>query len=123
MRSIEMRSAPAKMHANVMNRISIAPLRNNIPDWLAALAFGLFLAFLGSVIGKWKAPDLDAGISWLSGSPLVAGILEWIGKLAELSPEGWFSASNGSSGILILNMLVAAVILFWGLWQMVRAMR
>jgi len=123
LRRIEPLKAPAALYKNIMGRIKPVRRRTSVPDWLTALAIGLFLAFLGSLASKLNLSGLGESYSQLKVAEIIAQISTWFNNTTMISHEGWIGPINGISNILLLNLLVAGVVLFWGLWQMVRAMR
>lgn len=123
LRSQPLMKAPQGFSRRVMANLTFVEKSSTLPDWLMALALGLIISFTGFMIGKLGLPFLrsltDKVGTLIANSDILAG-LEKVGGFAQ---SDWFLQLSGGSHLLVLNFIVAGIILCWGLWQMVKALR
>lgn len=115
--------APPGFSRRVLERLTSVKADRTLPDWVAALSLGVALSFLGFLIGKFGisfirtlTEDIGALIARADTSSAFKG-------LEGLIRSDWYLQLTGHSSLLMLNFIVAAIILCWGLWQMVKALR
>ena len=111
------------MQSRILAELPVVKASNSLPDWLQAFALGLIVIFMGVFFGNL-------------GKPVINRVMEKIGLLGEgitlkkgfenlgiFSNLDWNSGLFGGNELLMVNVLIAAVVLCWGLWQMVKALR
>ncbi len=115
--------APADFTEKVIRRLEPVGSFATLPDWLTALAIGFFISFLGWVIGRRG----EALIGWirenLTGANLRLEVADNVEKIFSLPTGDWMAQLSSGTHLVLLNIAIAAVILGWGLWQMVKALR
>ena len=123
LRSQPIMKAPEDFYVRIMSKLPTLEKPAILPDWLTALAFGLILAFGGFMVGKLTTPligNLTEKVGTLKIDP---NLVKEFDKLELLAQGDWFSQLSSGGNIIIINLIVGGIILCWGLWQMVKALR
>jgi len=116
-------AAPAMLRERVMKGLDSPKLFFSFSDRIWMIGLGLVLAAIGAMIG-YAGREIVGGaygriLQWLASERFfesARGYLrssgtDWLGQLTAVNP------------LSLLNFFVAAVILCWGLWQMVKVLR
>ncbi|RJP79815.1 MAG: hypothetical protein C4524_04625 [Candidatus Zixiibacteriota bacterium] len=114
-------AAPPGFHDRVTAALAPARAPSLLPDWLWALGLGLVVALAGLALGRFGASI------WPEFSRSLEAFLPDLGRLVrdlnQVLPGGdWLTQLPGGY-FFVLNFLAAGVVLAWGLWQMVKALR
>jgi hypothetical protein len=123
LRSPSLLKAPEGFREKVLSRLDPLEKPNRLPDWLTALALGLLISFAGLMVGKWGDPLIRGVREKISGIDIHLNIFKPLENLLPSVQGNWISQLTAGSHIMILNIAVAGVILCWGLWQKVKALR
>ena len=116
-------AAPATLRERVLKGLDSPKLLFSFSDRIWMIGLGLVLAAIGAIIGY-------AGREIVSG--VYARILQWLAlervfesARSHLPTTGtdWLGQLTAANSLSLLNFFVAAVILCWGLWQMVKVLR
>ncbi len=112
--------APPEFFRQVMNAIARKTVRRTLPDWIWAAGIGLFAAYVGIFVGKFGG----------NFTPLLMGKLRsFIAGIGSQITLDWVAYDDlvlrfaSGNNLLIVNFAVAGIILCWGLWQVVKALR
>jgi hypothetical protein len=120
LRAEPVQKAPENLHRQVMQQIAAMETGGGLPDWFMALAFGLVVAFVGFMAGKYGQPLLDLITRKTAGFQFELFNLDFANSIAQ---SELYMRITGGSPIMVLNFLVAGLIAGWGLWQMVKVLR
>ncbi|HDH57038.1 MAG TPA: hypothetical protein ENF16_00335 [Bacteroidetes bacterium] len=115
--------APEGLYARIMSKLPAQEKTALLPDCLTALAFGLLLAFGGFMVGKFATPLIGNLAEKIAAFRLDPEMVAEIDRFGLLSQGDWFSQLSSGGNIIIVNLIVGGIILCWGLWQMVKALR
>ncbi len=123
LRSQQLIQAPAGFSREVVAALPKKGIIGKLPDWTLALAMGLVVTFIGLMVGRFGAPFGKRLMERVASFFSDFNIIPSLGKLEPVVSTEWYQQITGGSNILALNFVIAAIILCWGLWQMVKALR
>lgn len=123
LRNQPMLKAPEGLHARIMSRLPALEKPAILPDWLTALAFGLLLAFGGFMVGKFATPLIGNLAEKIAALEVDPNLVKEFDKLGIIAQGDWFTQFSSGGNIIIINLIVGGIILSWGLWQIVKALR
>lgn len=93
------------------------------PDWLWALGLGLVVAVVGFLVGQIGKDLISTVFRKLAGLSLRPELSKSAEALRALPGLDWLSQLSTANSVLVVNLAVAGIILCWGLWQVVKALR
>lgn len=112
--------APPGFFQNVMNSLEKKTASKTLPDWIWATGIGLSVAYVGIFLGKIGSactpPLIERLKSFFTGFGSKITVDWWM-------RDEWMLKLAGGNNLLIVNFSVAGIILCWGLWQLVKALR
>ena len=123
LRSQTLIKAPAGFKARILANIPPVITANMLPDWLQAIALGLFITFIGFMVGKFGVPRLEGLLTKISGLNIDLQVINNLEKYGISLQGAWPAQISGSNFLLVVNFLIAGIIFCWALWQMVKALR
>lgn len=115
--------APMDFRDRVLAKLALSKARIPIPDWLFAVAFGLLVAFGGLTVGRFGGAILQNLTGKVSDLPFDTKILGEFDKIGFFQHGDWIAQLSGGGNLILVNFALAGIILCWGLWQMVKALR
>lgn len=123
LRSQSLLKAPANFRQRVMQALELEPSPVTSSDWLWMLGLGLVILSVAGIVaglGLKYQEQIAHKISWAGLNSAFQALL---GGLHLQNTYHWVQQVIGSSTLLPVNLVLAGVILSWGLWQMVVALR
>lgn len=123
LRHQERLKAPVGFRERVIAALGRQTTAGSYPDWLWALGLGLVVAVVGFLVGQIGRDLFTAVIGQLTGFSLRPELNEGAEVLKTLPGADWLSQLSTANSVLIMNLAVAGIILCWGLWQVVKALR
>lgn len=115
--------APEGFSQRILAKLTPVKTKSSLPDWLQAFALGLIVTFLGLFFGRLGKPLIDRMVEKISLLGKGVNIQKGIENLGIFTEKDWGSGLLGGNELFIVNILIGGVILCWGLWQMVKALR
>ena len=116
-------AAPATLRERVMKGLDSPKLFFSFSDRTWMIGLGLVLAAIGAIIG-YAGREIAGGIytrisHWLASERLFESARSYL----PTAGTDWLGQLTTVNSLSLLNFFVAAVILCWGLWQMVKVLR
>lgn len=115
--------APAGFSRQLLKRLVAEESSRRIPDWLWATGLGLVVASMGIVAGKLGDEFVQKIFGGLVGLITDSNLVKSLGNLESLAQSDWLPQLASGTNVLILNLAVGGVVLCWGLWQVIKALR
>ncbi|MCX6640665.1 MAG: zf-HC2 domain-containing protein [bacterium] len=123
LRALPNLGAPEGFSKSVLSKMAAKPASRSLPDWLWALGVGLFVTFLGIMASRFGAPFTKELAQEVSSFIHGSGVQNRLSDLGAISQSDWLSQLTTGNNVFILNFAVAGIVLCWGLWQVVKALR
>lgn len=115
--------APEGFTQRVLTALTSAKSSSTLPDWLQAFALGLIVTFLGVFFGRLGKPLIDRIIEKIGLLGKEVNVQKGIENLGILTENDWGSGLFGGNELFFVNVFIGGLILCWGLWQMIKALR
>lgn len=115
--------APEGFLQGVMVNIRPRSSLSRFPDWIGGIALGVFITFIGFLLGKYAVPFLGSLSENINNQSLRIDLLDGLNKVDLFSKSHWNMVIPSVDPLFLINLSVSLVILCWGLWQMVKAVR
>jgi hypothetical protein len=115
--------APPQLRVMVLQDLDSIESVRTLPEWLWALGMGVAVILVGLFLGMFANPYLGGLKKWVTDHLLQADLLKSFTDLNNLPASDWLSQFPAGSSMMLVNLGVGGVILCWGLWQMLKALR
>jgi len=115
--------APPDFQRRILKGLMAEESPRLVPDWLWASGLGLVVAVIGLLVGKVGNQFVQKVARGIGDLASRTRLMDYFDNLGSLLQSDWLNQLYGGSNVLMLNFVVAGIILCWGLWQMVKALR
>jgi len=115
--------APAGFRERLLAALDVRDSSRAYPEWLWALGLGLVIATVGLLAGKLGSRPLGRILHEITALVSQSNFGKTAESLQSLPGANLLPQFPGGNSILLINFLIGGVILCWGLWQMVKALR
>ncbi len=112
--------APAQLQPRVLAALDTRRGYKPIPDWLWMSGLTAALISLGILVAIYSPNLINPELSRGAISSVINKLLE---NNQIQSTYSWLQQWTGGSLVIVMNLFVGGVVLCWGLWQMVVALR
>lgn len=109
--------APPQLRLRVMETLETESSDRAVPEWFWVLGMGVAVVLMGLILGRIGSPYLDGFKLWIGEHILRSSLWQ------NLTDTSWLAQLSTGSSMLVVNLGVAGIILCWGLWQMIKALR
>jgi anti-sigma factor RsiW len=115
--------APPELWVRVRESLETRTAPRSLPDWLWVLGMGLVVIVVGLVLGSLGGPYLEGIKAWIHEQILHTPAVKSLTDLGDLPSADWLTQLPSGSTMLVVNLAIGGIILCWGLWQMIKALR